>query len=247
MVPVPVAVESQVETYKLRRLRGRVGRGVSEACRCDIAAILKHDSDESPYCVYNEFVATQLAATWGAPIARGLLIVGALGLGFASLEAGAPGLFLSNMGPLTHRRVLARYARQCARLLVFDEWIGNRDRLGNVRAAIGSNEVRLFVGFDQAQALLSCEDAPSGSIEQLRTAKAIARPTHPFRAEVAPDAGAFRAHVATAVQACREVPAAAVIEACNVTHPALGVSLRLRTALAEALVHRQKHLREILG
>ena len=131
--------------------------GVTKPAACTLHGILKFDCLESPHLVYNEFVALRLAQALRIPVADGVLTTVGDGYAYASLEVALPGLDLPDMRKSDYLKVANRYPDQAAAILAFDYWIGNRDRGGNVKAAMLSQHLPLFRAFDHQFALLDAE------------------------------------------------------------------------------------------
>jgi hypothetical protein len=124
-------------TYRLKSQLEEVGVGATESRRGEVEAIIKQDHNEARGQIYSELVAYRLACLIGVEVACGALVSHDRGLRFASLVISD----VSNVGrdietPEDIAAVTARYPRECARIAVFDLWIGNHDRLGNLHANI---------------------------------------------------------------------------------------------------------------
>lgn len=113
-------------------------QGITYPVACALHGILKSDCPESPHLVYNEFATLWLAQALRVPVADGVLTVAADGYAYASLEMALPGLDLPDMRKSDCRKVAAQYPEAAAAILAFDYWIGNRDRGGNIKAAMPS-------------------------------------------------------------------------------------------------------------
>jgi hypothetical protein len=142
-------------TYRLKQRRRAVGKGATEARYGDLEAIIKQDHNEARGQVYSEIVAYRLAMMVGVEVATGVLVADDTGLKFASLAISKLANRLRDISTEADvKRLCSRYAQQSARLAVFDLWIGNDDRLGNVRADVTVSSDRLVVGLDHGRALL---------------------------------------------------------------------------------------------
>jgi hypothetical protein len=129
-----------------------------------IAAIIKQDSELRPAQIYSELAANRLAQFLGLPVALGVAVQTKRadnGLRFASLKAAeagldfydftdhdasfdddddhkaVPGMHVESGHVNALRRVCDRYPLQTAQIAVFDLWIGNDDRPGNLKAELG--------------------------------------------------------------------------------------------------------------
>jgi hypothetical protein len=56
------------------------------------------------------------------------------------------------------RKVCERYPLETAQIAVFDLWIGNDDRPGNLKAALNEESFGAIFAMDQGASLLSCTD-----------------------------------------------------------------------------------------
>ncbi|WP_139379467.1 hypothetical protein AB6Q56_23130 (plasmid) [Dechloromonas sp. ARDL1] len=155
-------------------------QGITHPVACTLHGILKFDCPDSPHLVYNEFAAMRLAQALRVPVADGVLTVAADGYAYASLEVALPGLDLPDMRKSDYRKVAARYPEAAAAILAFDYWIGNRDRGGNIKAAMLSEHLPLFRAFDHQFALLDVEQDPARSVERLKSTEPIVK-FHPFQ------------------------------------------------------------------
>jgi hypothetical protein len=165
--------------YKIHRIRRRTSTGVTAASFCTINAILKFDCDESPHCVYNEYVATRLAQTLHLPIADGVLTFTSDGPAFASLEIASPGLSLPDILDSQIRKAANLYPNEVAALVAFDLLIGNYDRGQNLKTSLATPHIKVFKAFDHSHALLTVEGLPERSIKRLRGGELIVT-FHPF-------------------------------------------------------------------
>jgi hypothetical protein len=165
--------------YKIHHIRRRSTIGVTAASLCTLNAVLKFDCDESPFCVYNEYVTTKLAQTLHMPVADGVLTSTGDGPAFASLEVASPGLSLPDL--LESQRVKAAgiYPNEVAALVAFDILIGNDDRARNLKASLATPHIKVFKAFDHSHCLLTIEEDPEESLKQLRQGQLIVR-FHPF-------------------------------------------------------------------
>ena len=146
-------------TYRLNRHLRTVDEGATQAHYGEVEAIIKQDHAQARVQVYSELVANRLAALIGVDVATGALVAHDTGLKFASLRlsniaAGAICIETEEQ----FARATSRYASQCAKIAVFDLWIGNEDRVSNLMASIGPDAEYLIVAFDHGRTLLGCMD-----------------------------------------------------------------------------------------
>lgn len=214
-------------------------RGITKPAACTLHGILKFDCPESPHLVYNEFVALRLAQALRLPVADGVLTVAGDGYAYASLEVALPGLDLPDMRKTDYKKVASRYPDQAAAILVFDYWIGNRDRGGNVKAALVSQHLPLFRAFDHQFALLDVEEDHIRSIERLKSDDPIVT-FHPFWVPAVKD------HLRQWFIRIACLPAEVVASCCILGQPFRTVTPQTQEALCDALVARGKHLSEII-
>ena len=166
-------------TYRLNRHLRTVDEGATQAHYGEVEAIIKQDHAEARVQVYSELVANRFAALVGVDVATGALVAHDTELKFASLRlaniaAGATCIETEEQ----FESASSRYASQCARIAVFDLWIGNEDRVGNLMARIGPDAEYLIVTFDHGRTLLGCID---GVVE------AVKYPNETGPAELTPD------------------------------------------------------------
>jgi len=174
MVPTP---------YKIHHIRRRTSTGITLASFCTLNAILKFDCDESPYCVYNEHVATKLAQTLHLPVADGVLTSTGDGPAYASLEIASPGLSLPDLLESQHSKAASLYPNETAALVAFDILIGNNDRGRNLKASLVTPHIKIFKAFDHSHCLLTVEETPEDSIKRLLNGDLITT-SHPFYGHV---------------------------------------------------------------
>jgi hypothetical protein len=126
--------EQAFVTYTLQNSRQPVGQGATEPEIGELAAIIKQDTNESRAQVYCEFVGARLAALVGVQVAAGVFVSHSRGLRSASLKVAEVGFALTDIGHEEAETVAARYPVEAAKLAVFDAWICNTDRAGNLKA-----------------------------------------------------------------------------------------------------------------
>lgn len=228
-------------TYRLKERTTPTGKGITNARRGSVEAIVKEDTHEAPAQVYCEHVARSLAALIGVPAAVGVLVAHDHGLKYASLALAQYCMSLPDIA--TERqveRLLSRYPIECAGVFVFDLWIGNADRLGNVKAGLGKNADRIFCAIDHGGALLNCRGAKEDSMEALRSNADWPR-SHPFAAGVDPvDCDAMVGRI-------RRIDAELIHGACVVGETAGSAFVEDQEGLAEALIERRNMLPAIVA
>ena len=189
--------------------------------------------------MYSELVANRLAALVGVDAATGALVAHDTGLKFASLR-------LANIAAGAIRieteeefeRASSRYASQCARIAVFDLWIGNEDRVGNLLASIGPNAEYLVVAIDHGRTLLGCIDGVDEAMKYLQSSDLPK--SHPM-------AGMLdRAHCKEMVERIRNVRVEWIYEVCDLGDTCGSVMPVDQVELGEALVERREFLREVV-
>lgn len=159
-----------------------------------VAAIIKHDSEIRPAQVYSELAANRLAQFLGLPVAIGVVVNNQESndvMQFASLKAAEAGMdyydftdyeasfneeIVDEIIPGMHtesghinalRLVCERYPIQTAQIAVFDLWIGNDDRPGNLKAELAKDNFGAIFAIDQGTSLLSCASRRHEAIELL--------------------------------------------------------------------------------
>lgn len=165
--------------YKIHHIRSRAKNGITTASFCTLNAILKFDCDESPYCVYNEHLATRLAQTLHVPVADGVLTSTTDGPAFASLEVDSSSLSLPDLLESQRAKAASIYENEVAALVAFDILIGNYDRSRNLKASIATPHIKIFKAFDHSHCLLTIEDDPDKSLQRLGNGELIVN-FHPF-------------------------------------------------------------------
>lgn len=148
-----------------------------------VAAIIKQDCGLRPAQVYSELAANRLAQFLGLPVAIGVAVQPRrtdAGLRFASLKAteagidyydftdhdasfidddengAVAGMHVESGHVSALRKVCERYPLQTAQIAVFDLWIGNDDRPGNLKAELSEDGFGAIFAMDQGASLLSC-------------------------------------------------------------------------------------------
>ena len=225
-------------TYTLSGVRKAVGRGATEPEIGDVAAIIKQDGRESRAQIYCEYVAGRLAAMVGVTVAAGVLVAHAAGLRYASLKVAEVGFTLTDIEPEHADAVVARYPVEAASLAVFDVWIGNGDRAGNLRANLQESTDNLMIGLDHGGSLLSAGDSIDAALGRLRR---VDFPRgHLFAG------GLDRRLTDAMVQRIQCVSDAAIQDACVLGETLGSVMLPDQADLADALIWRRDQLRVIV-
>ena len=227
-------------TYSLRRRIRIVGEGATQAHYGEVKAIIKQDHKEARVQVYSELVANRLAALVGVDVATGALVAHDTGLKFASLRfsniaAGAIPIEAEEQ----FRLVASRYARQCAKIAVFDLWIGNEDRIGNLMASIGPEAENLIVAFDHGRTLLGCVDGIEAALDYLKNPDMQVIP-HPM-------AGTLdRRACELMVRRIQKIEEALISEACDLGDTCGSVMPVDQIELGEALLERRAFLPKVV-
>lgn len=230
-------------TYLTRRLLRQSKKGASKPALATLNAILTFDCDESPFGVYNELVATRLGQMMSAPVASGVLTVSGEGQTFAGIEAGSHELVMPDVSDTRLKDVVIKYPSEVAALVAFDLWIGNDDRHGNLKAALHTQHIRIFAGFDHAISLLGFEDDPKKQafrIEALKAGELLVK-FHPFYGLV--DGLELSKWVSRVAGISDDL----VREACLFGRPFHSVSMAMQSDLAEALIARKRLLPGIMA
>jgi hypothetical protein len=227
--------------YSVRQYQGAAETGSTAPLRGTLDAVVKRDGDAIRHCVYNEFAAAQLAQLLGMPAARGVLVAGREGLLFASLTVSTIGISLPDVGKRQVPRILIRYPIECAAMLAFDAWIGNWDRLDNLRANLDAKAPhQVFVAFDHSHCLLDAKGTVAESIAALASGEVIVE-RHPFAGRLTADA------VSPWVDRIRQVDPMSIQRGCIFEHSIGSVAPGLQQELCDALIARQMVLDEILS
>ena len=226
-------------TYRLTRRIRTVGEGATQAHYGEVEAIIKQDHQEARVQVYSELVANRLAALVGVDVATGALVAHDTGLKFASLH-------LANIAAgATHieteeqfERASSRYANQCARIAVFDLWIGNEDRVGNLMASIGPDAEYLIVAFDHGRTLLGCIDGVRNALKYLK--KPELPNSHPMSGML------NRHHCELMVHRIQNINEELIYELCDLGDTCGSVMPVEQAELGEALAERRAFLPELV-
>ncbi|MBK7366103.1 MAG: hypothetical protein IPI97_14385 [Nitrosomonas sp.] len=225
-------------TYTLKSVRNPVGQGATAPEYGEIAAIIKQDNSESRAQVYSEYVASRLAALLGIQTATGVLVTHSRGLRYASLLISEVGFTLTDIDHPQAEEVAERYPIETAKLAVFDVWIGNMDRAGNLRANIDESTENLLVGLDHGCSLLSIADSNDSALRLLESLDWPA--THIFEGLVS------RYFVEPVVQRIRRLSDDAIQEACLMGNTVGSVMLTDQAMLADVLIKRRDRLEEMV-
>jgi len=228
---------ASVPLARAMKVGATMARGATGARRGSVAAVLKFDAPEAPLAVYCEFVAAQIGAHLGVPVAPGVLCASAGAFAFASILMSLPGARLPHVEVRQAKAVAERYPAECAGLLVFDVLIGNWDRYGNVKAALRRPGHPFILGFDHANSLLMAGEAPLQSVGLLAGQDTILS-RHLFGPYLR---GLQLEPWIAKAQALR----VELVRRCVVGHPVNNADIWMQEALAHALSHRLAHLDEL--
>ena len=227
------------ETYSLRRIYKKDTKGITNPKFCTINAILKSDGIESPQCVYNELVATNIAQTLHVPNAMGVLTKKDTDHIFASLEIAKPSTPLPNIRKGWFKDAAKLYPDQAAALVVFDIFIGNSDRYQNLKVSLFNENNPIFCAFDHSHSLLHPYYSTDKAIKLLHSDELLAK-QHPFY-------GLIECHRLN--DWCLRFMEASdylIRECCEVGHTLNTVDITTQRKLANALVWRKDNLQHII-
>lgn len=228
-------------SYKISRIRRRTKIGTTAASFCTLSAVLKFDSDESPYCVYNEHVATKLAQTLHLPAADGVLTSTGDGPTYASLEVSTPGLPLPDLLKSQCSKAAAIYSNEVAALVAFDILIGNNDRGENIKACLATPHIRIFKAFDHGNCLLSIEGVPyEKSLRKLKIGELIVH-DHPFYGLVC------ESLLEAWAKRISEVDERYIEECCSMGKTFRAVTSDMQKETASALIARKRAMPRIIS
>ena len=226
--------EQAFVTYTLQNSRQPVGQGATEPEIGELAAIIKQDTNESRAQVYCEFVGARLAALVGVQVAAGVFVSHSRGLRFASLKVAEVGFTLADIDHDEAEAVVARYPIEAAKLAVFDAWICNTDRAGNLKANLAESTDNMMIGLDHGGSLLSIADNLNTAFDRLDSCDWP--PHHIFQ-------GLLRKHLLQPVIArVQAIPDEAIDEACVLSGTVGSVMLPDQAMLAEKLKWRRDEL-----
>lgn len=229
-----------------------------------VAAVIKHDTDFRPAQVYSELAANRLAQFLGLPVAIGVAVRASQkkeALHFASLraaEAGRdfydftdhdaafedddaespPGMHVHSGHVAALQKVCQRYPLQTAQIAVFDLWIGNDDRPGNLKADLGDGGFGAIFAMDQGASLLCCAPRRQDAVTQLRSA-AFPR-FHAFQKLVMP------LYCGEMVERICAIPDWAMQAAVTFDDNVGSVTIAEQYEVAEILQERRRFLRDLV-
>jgi len=227
-------------TFTIKSFGPQTGKGRTAPFTGTLDAILKRDGEESPYAVYNEYVALRLGQMLSLPLMAGVPVAGPTGLLFASLRLNETGMSLPDMHQRRIKNVVDRYSQECAAILVFDCWIGNDDRAMNIKAYTSSAPVSLFRAYDHDAALLGPLTPPGYRLKELADGGLIVG-GHPFSGKLA------KALTDPLVKRIQKLTQRQIAECCCLGAPLHGASAELQEQLTQALIDRQPHLPRLLS
>ncbi len=225
-------------TYTLKCCLQPVGEGATEPEFGDLTAVIKQDTHESRAQVYCEFVGARLAALVGVQVAAGVFVSHARGLRYASLKVAEVGFKLSNIAHGDAEAVVARYPVEAAKLAVFDAWICNTDRAGNLRANLAESMDNMMIGMDHGGSLLSIADNLNSAFDRLASNDWPHH--HIFQGLLS------RSLVQPMVIRIQDIQDEAIEEACVLSGTVGSVMLPEQAMLAEALKRRRDDLVNIV-
>lgn len=226
-------------TYALKNVRVPVGQGATAPHFGEVSAVIKQDCDESRAQVYSEYVGSKLAALLGVQAAAGVFVAHSRGLRYASLVIAEVGFSLSDIDHTQAEEVAQRYPVEAAKIAVFDIWIGNFDRAGNLRANLGDSTDNLIVGLDHGACLLSGGDDVDAALT--RMLDQTWPPIHIFGGLVK------NCFVQSMVERIQRLSDEAIQEACMLGGTVGSVMPTDQAMLAEVLITRRQWLPEMVA
>ena len=230
--------EQAFVTYTLNNSRQTVGHGATLPEIGELTAIIKQDSNESRAQVYCEYVGARLAALVGVQVAAGVFVSHSRGLRYASLKIAEVGFTLSDIEHCDAGAVVARYPVEAAKLAVFDAWICNTDRAGNLKANLAESTDNMMIGLDHGGSLLSVADSINVAFDRLNVIDWP--PPHIFH-------GLLRRHLLKPViSRVQGIPDDAIDEACVLSGTVGSVMLPDQAMLSAALKWRRDNLHDIV-
>ncbi|MHB1667451.1 hypothetical protein [Thiomonas sp.] len=203
-----------------------------------MAAIIKQDGGESRAQVYSEYVAGRLAAMVGVTVAAGVFVAHARGLRYASLKIAEVGFALTDIEAERAGETAARYPVEAANLAVFDAWICNADRAGNLRANLAQSTDNMMIGLDHGGSLLSVADTIDAALERLR--RADWPPGHLFQGMV------DQRLMQPMIDRIQAIPDEVIQDVCILSGTVGSAMLTDQAMLAEALIWRRENLQMIV-
>lgn len=226
-------------TYQLLNVRQAVGVGITEPVNGEVGAVIKQDGNESRAQIYSEYVAARLAGLLGVPVATGVLVSHSRGLRYASLLVAQVGFKLTTVDDSNAVQVTKIYPVECARIAVFDAWIANLDRSGNLLANLASSTDNVIVGLDHGGCLLSAADDIRTAMDRLQ-GLSWGR-DHLFK-------GLLNSiYVEAAVQRVARLSDESINDACLLNGTVGSVMLLDQVELAQALIARRDNLPKIVA
>lgn len=223
--------------YKIHKKFKKKIIGCTNPKICSIYGVLKNNNRESPYCMYNEYVAVQLARLFKFPICDGILTIHDKQTSFVSLMLAMATLSLPDTRESQMYRLCSLYPQEVAEIFAFDMLIGNYDRGNHIKATFVSPEFPLFRGFDHSNALLGLDIDPNESLASLASNKPIIE-LHPFAPYVS------KLNVSDAIDEMT-THRDGVGNRCLYEEDFLGVHASLQLQLATVLTGRLDRLQEI--
>ena len=225
-------------TYLLSNVRQQVGHGATSPEIGDVTAIIKQDSAESRAQVYCEFVASRLAAMAGVQVPTGVFVAHSRGLRYASLKMAEIGFTLADIEHEDAEKVVSRYPVEAARLAVFDAWICNFDRAGNLRANITESTENMMVGIDHGGSLLSVAENLDVAFDRLNSIDWP--PSHMFSSMLSQHL------IEPVIDRIKSIVDDAIDDACVLSGTVGSVMLPDQAMLAESLKWRRDSLDQIV-
>lgn len=220
-------------TYHLKYRSQKIDGNESStgACYGDIEAVIKRDTPDAPAQVYCEYVAARLAALLCLNVAAGVLVPHATGLMYASLTISQVATPLTKVDLDNLQEFRQCHPVEAARLAVFDLWVANADRVGNVLASMGLSMDDVVAGIDNGACLLNAENTKEESLKLLR--RADQPDFHLF------GSGHFRPYCEEMVERIENLSDLAIDDACVLGDTVGSVMLPEQAEVAEVLKWRR--------
>jgi hypothetical protein len=211
--------------------------GITDPLPCTLRGIAKFDSPESPFCVYNEYVALRVGRFLNVPLADGVLSLIDNDISYVSLQLSPDKQLLQPLAS-QYPKIARRYPLEAAALLAFDLLIGNWDRYSNFMATLVHQP--MIRAFDHSHALLTITGDPMTSMKHLASNKLIAK-SHPFMGLV------DYTTLSQWVNRLEGLDRTHLWRCCSMMGPFKDVTLEMQDMLIEALYTRRKKLPGIIA
>lgn len=153
--------------YQIATIGSYMGSGITDALACTLDGVVKQNVAAAPYTVANEYICGRLALAVGLPAPPGTI---------AQMDDGAKAYVMLRFGhkgdkppPVDPVEVVTNKPQLAAGVVVFDDWILNRDRhAANLAYIADAGGLSIF---DHGHALLGIEDGKA--IDRLTNSVAV--------------------------------------------------------------------------